>query len=1433
MRQSLSIAVSRFVRNRLRPRADDTLKTSSKRLRCEPLEDRRLLSVGPNITAASIVEGQAVASGDVVFQARFDKAIDETYLDTGDVFLRGETSGAVAADSVAFNTETNTLSVEFAGLGEDAWRLTLYSGDGQIEDLDGNDMEGGDWDVDFKTDSGPVVLGGDFERVDPLGSMALERTTTDAINYTSDQDTFILVEVGVYGPVPEGEQTDSALDEFMLPETALILVVPSSGLEAQATLYDSTGAAIETVWNDVPGEPFAFSTPVEVTLSRSYALSVNGRFGTTGEYDIRLLRNETIETELAGGSGNNSRETAEYIDGHFVSLAETGSDRAVLVGYTDGGTADWFRFSLADLQSTTLTLSTDARESVLKLYDAEGTLLATGAPGESVTTFADYVDTTEDWTEDTYFVRVSGTPGEYRLVVSRGAAFDAAAADSDTAIPIGSDGTAFGYLDAPFGATEQLLFKTEEAGRTYLHSDMAIDGDRAIVGLTFEDRESYVAVLEYDGTQWNETARLAAPEEEIGDAFGASVAIQGNVAVVGAPRSDNGSLGENCGAVYVFRLTEGEWTLVQKLQADDLKADESFGFAVDLDGETIAVGTPWHDTDARDTGSVYVYTKGESEWTLQQKIIPEKFDYRPSCYWDLFGYSLSLSDDTLAVGSPYADAPDDVYDAGLVTMYTRTEGAWSEQQKILGPNGIGADVFGESVVLEGDLLVAGGMGKGEGQNDTGEAYVFEYDGTSWALIQKLGEIDSQGSGFNGDANWLDIAGDTIVMGDWYSDPLGTDSGSVRRFVRTESGYEEVQQMAALAVGSPEGIRLGYGCVADGDHVLTMVQGWPGFCAFELTSHTDLFSFAADEGEPFEISATRPYLGAGAPSNAGSYVIQVLGSDGTVLAESKGELLSFTAPVEGEYVVSVHAESEFDRGEYVLHVESLTALPRPIVVSTVEDVFDGDYSPGNLSLREAVALAAEHEGPDTIRFAETLPDDMIALTQGELSIGGELAIAGPASDKLTIGGGYSTRIFNIAPESNVTLTGLTFFEGTADYGGVLIADSCELTIHGCTFQSNQAEGSEGADGGVMWLTGATVDVTDSRFVDNIARDDGGAVYLSNGSTMTVAGSVFYDHYASDKGGVFFVIDSTLSIVDSTGRWNAAGDDGGVIYGQNGTMNISRSTFTENHAGDQAGVIWLNRDNRVTIDNSTFSGNNADQWCGVLRVAGTDVDNTVTVVNSTFYGNSAKTRGTIGSGNPNTLLVNCIFAGNTATNPPEESDIGGEYSPDCAGNIFQTDAVPVGIDPAKNLFGVDPLLGPLADNGGPTLTHALLPGSPAIDAGVTVLAVNPDGTPLGYDQRGLAYPRVVGNAVDIGAVEYLFGDADGDNAVGSGDLDTVRAHWGETVDPFDLDHGDLSGDGVVNSKDLDLVRANWGIGTLRTCPARAAAFAAMAKADGERR
>ena len=218
-------------------------------------------------------------------------------------------------------------------------------------------------------------------------------------------------------------------------------------------------------------------------------------------------------------------------------------------------------------------------------------------------------------------------------------------------------------------------------------------------------------------------------------------------------------------------------------------------------------------------------------------------------------------------------------------------------------------------------------------------------------------------------------------------------------------------------------------------------------------------------------------------------------------------------------------------------------------------------------------------------------------------------------------------------------------------------------------------------------------------------------------------------------------------------------------------------------------------------------------------------TLRLTNCTISGNAADIQG-----NPNSTPMGAgiyitggqAFINNTLVAGNHDVDIHGIASADdVLGAVDASSAynlIGAG-DGATGLFAsnhnqigtatnpIDPKLGPLADNGGPTQTMALLAGSPAIDAGSNALAVGPDGKPLLGDQRG--FGRILNGTVDIGAYEFgasLLGDADGDGKVDFADLVLVARNYGKTNATWS--EGDFNNDGTVGFDDLVIVARNYG-------------------------
>jgi predicted outer membrane repeat protein len=374
----------------------------------------------------------------------------------------------------------------------------------------------------------------------------------------------------------------------------------------------------------------------------------------------------------------------------------------------------------------------------------------------------------------------------------------------------------------------------------------------------------------------------------------------------------------------------------------------------------------------------------------------------------------------------------------------------------------------------------------------------------------------------------------------------------------------------------------------------------------------------------------------------------------------------------------------------------------------------DVNPNVTSLREAITAANAQAGDDVINFQAGL-SGAINLTSALPLLFTNITIDGPGADVLSVQRTTAAdtpqfRIFTIMQPAAIGISGLTLANGN-------VADS---------------------DG------------------QQLAAQAGGAIL--NLSNLTVSDSTLSNNHAGDFGGAILNL-GNLTVSDSTFSNNHAGDSGGAI--QNGTLNLStfaatvtvrNSTFTGNSAVREGGGI--NNLKHAMVTGSTLSGNAAGLGAGIRNVG------TLTVTGSTIFGNKASINfggievfGTLN----NTTLNNTIVAGNLNTRFARWEDVhgsvGGQF------NLIGDGTFMSGI--ANGLNGnqigtaaapIDPRLGPLADNGGPTLTHALLTGSPAIDAGSNTAAAD---SPT--DQRGFA--RIVEGdgigaaTVDIGAFEFV--------------------------------------------------------------------------------
>jgi hypothetical protein len=260
-------------------------------------------------------------------------------------------------------------------------------------------------------------------------------------------------------------------------------------------------------------------------------------------------------------------------------------------------------------------------------------------------------------------------------------------------------------------------------------------------------------------------------------------------------------------------------------------------------------------------------------------------------------------------------------------------------------------------------------------------------------------------------------------------------------------------------------------------------------------------------------------------------------------------------------------------------------------------------------------------------------------------------------------------------------------------------------------------------------------------------------LSSESSLVVTDCVISGNDTTNEGGAIYAWAGapvpSLTIRNTTVADNSAMLGGGIAS-RFGSVLVENCTVSGNTAQLQGGGIanWVG--SSMTVVNSTVSGNAGGQEGGIAN------DGTLTLINTTITGNTSQggPGGGVESSDGATTLRNTLIAGNQAPSGP---DCSGTLQSEGYNLIEDTNGCALSGDLTGNITGQDPHLGPLADNTGPTKTHALLPGSPAIDAGDPAGCIDQNGAPLLTDQRGVLRPVDCGGGMrcDIGAIEAYCG------------------------------------------------------------------------------
>jgi hypothetical protein len=421
--------------------------------------------------------------------------------------------------------------------------------------------------------------------------------------------------------------------------------------------------------------------------------------------------------------------------------------------------------------------------------------------------------------------------------------------------------------------------------------------------------------------------------------------------------------------------------------------------------------------------------------------------------------------------------------------------------------------------------------------------------------------------------------------------------------------------------------------------------------------------------------------------------------------------------------------------------------------------DGRVTVGNgqaASCTETAFNSALTTAKEILFDCGTLPAT-ITLTSAH-SIASNLIING--GNKVTLARSGLGNHFNVPAGTHLTLNQISLNNGnnTSGCGGAInVAIGAQLTINETRFDNNKSNFQGGAvcnwgsadisstlftnnaslsHGGAIGNYG-TLSVTSSKFTTNTASLNGGAIDM--GGSVIVTNSTFTSN-TGFRGGAINTYGGTLTVTGSNFISNIANLYGGGLSNDASITTVNGSTFSDNSSASVGGGLETSSTGSLTITNSTVSANHATTDGGGLYWnpgAGTDP---VTILNSTIANNVAVAQGGnvyvggVGIYNASINLKNTIIASGLPNN--------------CSGTILSSgnnleNTNTCGLAAAGDKINVDPKLGPLQNNGGLTWTHAILLGSPAIDAGMN------SGCPA-TDQRSVARP--FGVACDIGAFEF---------------------------------------------------------------------------------
>jgi hypothetical protein len=658
--------------------------------------------------------------------------------------------------------------------------------------------------------------------------------------------------------------------------------------------FSASGAAYVfvrsgTIWSQ---QAYLKASNTAASDQFGYSVSVSGDTVAIG-----AIWEDSSATGVNGDQANNgsSASGAAYV---FVRSGTTWSQQAYLKA-SNTGVEDFFGCSVAVSGDTVIVGAYDEDSSAT---GANGDQASNGSSASGAAYVFERSGTT--WSQQAY-LKASNTGVVDRFGISVAISADTvvvgALNEASNATGVNGDqtnngsfnaGAAYVFIRSGTAWSQQAYIKASNtpaesgAGDNFGYS-VAVSGDTAVVGAPNEDSSTTGAnstpnenaggsgaayVFVRSGTTWSQQAYLKASNTGGGDTFGYSVAISGDSVVIGAVNEDgsstviNGNQADNsaisAGAAYVFQRSGGIWSQQAYLKASNTEANDLFGGAVAVSGDTVIVGAYWEDSNATgvngnqtnnsssDAGAAYVFVRSGTTWSQQAYLKASNTEaINPAGFGgDQFGWSVAVSGDTVIVGAPGEESTTtgvnsipnrDSIGTGAAYVFVRNGTTWSQQAYLKASNTNDGDGFGISVSVSVDTVVVGASGEdsnatgvnGDQTNNSssgaGAAYVFVRSGTTWSQQAYLKASNTGGSDNFGISVF--VSGDAVVIGANREDSSTTgsngdqinngssDAGAAYVFLRSGTSWNQQAYLKANNTGVDD--RFGYSVAVSGDTVV--------------------------------------------------------------------------------------------------------------------------------------------------------------------------------------------------------------------------------------------------------------------------------------------------------------------------------------------------------------------------------------------------------------------------------------------------------------------------------------------------------------------------------------------------------------------------------------------------------------------------------------